>query len=75
MLWRFPARGGRARRRGGEARSRDDSEFTNARPTEDGIEPQWFAHQYEINRLVLSRHSLQANEWYGAGLDCPFPDG
>lgn len=42
---------------------------------EDGSEPQWFAHQDEINRLVLSRGRaagdtlLWASSW-----DCPFPD-
>lgn len=42
---------------------------------EEGSEPQWFAHQDEINRLVLSRLRVAGDELlWASSWDCPFPD-
>jgi hypothetical protein len=41
----------------------------------DGVEPQWFAHQDEINRLVISRlHAAGERMVWASAWDCPFPD-
>ena len=41
----------------------------------DGVEPQWFAHQDEINRLVLSRSRIAGDRLlWASSWDCPFPD-
>jgi hypothetical protein len=41
----------------------------------DGAEPQWFAHQDEINRLVLARvHAAGGRIVWSSAWDCPFPD-
>lgn len=41
----------------------------------DGAEPQWFAHQDEINRLVLARvHAAGERVVWSSAWDCPFPD-
>ena len=42
---------------------------------EGGSEPQWFAHQDEINRLLLSRSRVEGDalQWFSSW-DCPFPD-
>ncbi len=42
---------------------------------EERSEPQWFAHQDEINRLVLSRLRVAGHELlWASSWDCPFPD-
>jgi hypothetical protein len=42
---------------------------------ESGSEPQWFAHQDEINRLVLSRLRVAGHKLlWASSWDCPFPD-
>lgn len=41
----------------------------------DGGEPQWFAHQDEINRLVLARRQAAGERIvWSSSWDCPFPD-
>jgi hypothetical protein len=41
----------------------------------DGGEPQWFAHQDEINRLVLARRRAAGEGMvWSSSWDCPFPD-
>ncbi|MEO8381578.1 MAG: replication-relaxation family protein [Acidobacteriota bacterium] len=40
-----------------------------------GGEPQWFAHQDEINRLVLARRQAAGERMvWSSSWDCPFPD-
>lgn len=42
---------------------------------EAGSEPQWFAHQDEINRLLLARSSADGEDLlWASSWDCPFPD-
>jgi hypothetical protein len=42
---------------------------------EGGWEPQWFAHQDEINRLLLSRSRVEGDALlWASSWDCPFPD-
>lgn len=42
---------------------------------EAGSEPQWFAHQDEINRLLLARSRAAGEDLlWASSWDCPFPD-
>jgi hypothetical protein len=42
---------------------------------EAGLEPQWFAHQDEINRLLLARLRAAGEDLlWASAWDCPFPD-
>jgi hypothetical protein len=42
---------------------------------EAGSEPQWFAHQDEINRLLLARSAAAGEDLlWASSWDCPFPD-
>jgi hypothetical protein len=46
------------------------------RQLESGSEPQWFPHQDETNRLVLSRLRVAEDAvLWASSWDCPFPDG
>lgn len=77
LRWAFPrlvevARGGAAERL---VRLMIPDSTKRLVQLEDGVEPQWFAHQDEINRLVLSRIFAAGERMvWSSAWDCPFPD-